>query len=97
MSAMPAVIYSIASGGTSWSCRDEDGETYSVGLRPALYANSAGMMLEACLAGVGIAILPDFSCAEALADGRLVRLLPILTRFRTVAYMSSILTSVSYR
>ena len=60
----------------SWSCRDEDGETYSVGLRPALYANSAGMMLEACLAGVGIAILPDFSCAEALADGRLVRLLP---------------------
>ena len=76
VSAMPAVIYSIASGGTSWSCRDEDGETYSVGLRPALYANSAGMMLEACLAGVGIAILPDFSCAEALADGSLVRLLP---------------------
>ena len=76
VSAMPAVIYSIASGGISWSCRDEDGETYSVGLRPALYANSAGMMLEACLAGVGIAILPDFSCAEALADGRLVRLLP---------------------
>jgi len=75
VSALPAVIYSIASGGTSWSCRGPDGESHSVALRPALYANSAGMMLEACLAGVGVAILPDFSCSEALADGRLVRLL----------------------
>ena len=76
VSALPAVIYSIASGGTSWSCRGPDGEAHSVALRPALYANSAGMMLEACLAGVGVAILPDFSCSEALADGRLARLLP---------------------
>ena len=76
VSAMPAVIYSIASGGTTWSCGGNDGETHSAALRPALYANSAGMMLEACLAGVGVAILPEFSCAEALADGRLRRLLP---------------------
>ena len=34
------------------------------------------MMLEACLAGVGVALLPQFSCAESLAAGRLVRLLP---------------------
>ena len=36
------------------------------------------MMLEACLRGVGVAILPDFSCAQALADGKLVRVLPQL-------------------
>ena len=76
VSAMPAVIYSLASGGISWSCRGDDGETHSVALRPALYANSAGMMLEACLAGVGVAILPHFSCADALASGHLRRLLP---------------------
>lgn len=76
VSAMPAVIYSLASGGISWSCRGDDGETHSVALRPALYANSAGMMLEACLAGVGVAILPRFSCADALASGHLRRLLP---------------------
>ena len=76
LSALPAVIYSIAADGTSWSCRGQDGNSHSVALRPALYANSAGMMLEACLAGVGVALLPLFSCAEALADGRLVRLLP---------------------
>ena len=76
VSAMPAVIYSLTSGGTGWSCRGDDGETYSVALRPALYANSAGMMLEACLAGVGVAILPHFSCADVLASGHLRRLLP---------------------
>ena len=76
VSAMPAVIYSLASGGISWSCRGDDGETHSVALRPALYANSAGMMLEACLAGVGVAILPHFSCADALASRHLRRLLP---------------------
>ena len=76
VSAMPAVIYSLASGGISWSCRGDDGETHSVALRPALYANSAGMMLEACLAGVGVAILPHFSCADTLASGQLRRLLP---------------------
>ena len=76
ISAMPAVIYSIASAASSWSCRDSTGIQTTVALRPALYANSAGMMLDACIEGVGVAILPHFSCADALADGRLVRLLP---------------------
>jgi DNA-binding transcriptional LysR family regulator len=74
--ALPAVIYSLAAAASSWSCRDTDGVQTTVGLRPALYANSAGMMLEACIEGVGVAILPHFSCADALATGRLVRLLP---------------------
>jgi DNA-binding transcriptional LysR family regulator len=74
--ALPAVIYSLAAAASSWSCRDADGAQTTVGLRPALYANSAGMMLDACIEGVGVAILPHFSCADALASGRLVRLLP---------------------
>ena len=74
--ALPAVIYSLAAAASSWSCRDTDGVQTAVGLRPALYANSAGMMLDACIEGVGVAVLPHFSCADALATGRLVRLLP---------------------
>ena len=73
--ALPAVIYSLASVASSWSCRDAKGVQTTVPLRPALYANSAGMMLDACIEGVGVAILPHFSCADALASGRLVRLL----------------------
>jgi DNA-binding transcriptional LysR family regulator len=41
-------------------------------------------VLEACLQGLGVALLPDFLCAEALQDGRLQRILPAwtpLTRF----------------
>ena len=74
--ALPAVIYSLATAASSWSCRGADGVQTNVALRPALYANSAGMMLDACIEGVGVAILPHFSCADALASGRLVRLLP---------------------
>jgi len=76
VSALPAVIYSLASAASSWSCRDAAGVQTTVALRPTLYANSAGMMLDACIEGVGVAILPHFSCADALASGRLVRLLP---------------------
>ena len=53
-----------------------DGRITSVSLRPQLYANSAGMMKAACLAGVGVAVLPGFSCADELASGALVRCLP---------------------
>ncbi len=76
ISALPAVIYSLASAASSLSCRDAAGVQTTVALRPTLYANSAGMMLDACIEGVGVAILPHFSCADALASGRLVRLLP---------------------
>jgi DNA-binding transcriptional LysR family regulator len=31
---------------------------------------------EAALAGLGIAMLPDYLCQDGLADGRLVRVLP---------------------
>ena len=78
ISRLPAMIYSLTTDGRSWTFRNEAGDQQSIALRPALYANSAGMMLEACLRGVGVSILPHFSCAEALADGRLVRLLPQL-------------------
>ena len=78
VSRLPAIIYSLTADGRNWTFRDASGEQQSIALQPVLYANSAGMMLEACLRGVGVAILPDFSCAEALADGRLVRVLPQL-------------------
>lgn len=78
VSHLPAVIYSLTTDGRGWTYRHPSGTEQTVALRPALHANSAGMMLEACLQGVGIAILPHFSCAGELADGRLVRVLPEL-------------------
>lgn len=73
---LPTIIYTNASDGAVWQCSDRQGRLHSVSMRPGFYANSAGMMLDACLAGVGLALLPHFSCTTELADGRLQRVLP---------------------
>lgn len=39
-------------------------------------ANNSELLREAVLAGLGIGLLPDFSCAQALREGRLLPLLP---------------------
>lgn len=76
ISALPSVIYANAPDGAAWSCRSTAGRITHVPLKPAFYANSAGMMLDACLAGIGLALLPAFSCTAELAAGRLVQVLP---------------------
>ena len=43
------------------------------------HANNAEAVADAALAGLGIALLPRYLCDDALADGRLVRVLPAWT------------------
>jgi len=76
VSRLPAIIYSNSDGPPAWTCRDQTGEERTLPLRPAFYANSAGMMLEACRSGIGIAVLPDFSCCDELEAGSIMRLFP---------------------
>ena len=75
MSGWPMVCYSNAPNPGLYSYADLTGQTQSVTLSPQLYANSASMMTEACIEGVGVAILPQFSCGKAIKDGRLVQIL----------------------
>ena len=74
----PMVCYSNAPHPAQWAFADEDGRSHTVSLSPALYANSASMMKQACLEGVGVALLPAFSCEDELAKGGLLRLWPDL-------------------
>jgi DNA-binding transcriptional LysR family regulator len=53
-----------------------DGEKLVIRGRPRLVVNSMGMLRDAVLAGVGIALLPAFKCAEELEQGRLRSFLP---------------------
>ncbi|TGX53531.1 LysR family transcriptional regulator [Sphingomonas gei] len=53
----------------------EDGHWFSVGVDGPLITSSRAVMLEAALAGVGIAFLKEESVAGAFADGRLIPLL----------------------
>jgi len=40
------------------------------------HVDSPDAVLEACMQGLGIALLPDYLCAEALQDQRLLKVLP---------------------
>jgi DNA-binding transcriptional LysR family regulator len=52
------------------------GERMTVGVAGPLAANNSEALREAAEAGLGIALLPDFSAQAALAEGRLLQVLP---------------------
>ena len=52
------------------------GQKLSVPVTGSFAANNSEALREAALAGLGIALLPDFSALDALRAGKLVRLLP---------------------
>ena len=61
-------------------------ETAQVRVRGRYHVDNPEAVADAAIAGLGIAMLPDYLCREALDDGRLVRVLPDwspLTRYGT--------------
>lgn len=75
----PAIIYSRHGNAAEWRYRDKNGHIGSATLTRCFAANNAEMMLEACLQGVGIALIPVFAAATYLQSGRLVEVLPDCT------------------
>jgi len=67
--------YRYWTGGDEWRLHGPDGEE-SVRVRESMRANNGDLLREAAIAGMGITLQPDFIVGEAVADGRLVRLLP---------------------
>lgn len=68
--------YSYASSGRSWSFRHADGRRDSVTIAGRVEMTNGDLLASLAEAGQGIAALPTFLVAEALREGRLVRLLP---------------------
>ena len=75
ISGYPAVTYSRHGQTEDWRYKAGD-EQGSLRLSKAFAANTGEMQLEACLAGVGVALLPAFIVNKYLASGQLVRVLP---------------------
>lgn len=59
-----------------WRFRDRRGREQSVRVTGPMHANNGDLLAAAAIAGIGIAMEPDFIVAEDLAEGRLVALLP---------------------
>ncbi len=76
LSNWPFICYSNATQPSLWSYKTDEEKSSSVNLRPSLYANSASMMKEACIEGVGAALLPQFSCEAEIKSGDLIQILP---------------------
>ena len=68
--------YTYAIGPETWRFTTKDGKSASVRPSGPLRVNNGDAMMPALIAGIGLGVLPEFIVREALADGRLQRLLP---------------------
>jgi DNA-binding transcriptional LysR family regulator len=59
-----------------WTLTAPDGAAVDVRAAGSVHANSGEVLVAAAVAGQGIVLETDFHVAEALADGRLVQLMP---------------------
>ena len=71
----PAVTYNRHGQAEDWRYKS-DVEQGSLRLNKVFAANTGEMQLEACLAGIGVALLPAFLASEHLLSGGLLRVLP---------------------
>lgn len=58
-----------------WHLRDPQGREHRLAVQHPFETTSLDVLYNACLAGLGLAILPAYLCAPAVADGRLVTVL----------------------
>ncbi|MCC8396908.1 LysR family transcriptional regulator [Paraburkholderia sp. MMS20-SJTR3] len=76
LAALPYCALSVLPKPLTLDLRHVNGDTASVRCAAALLVNTADACRAATLAGGGIGLLTDFSIAEDVAAGRLIRLLP---------------------
>ncbi len=61
---------------TSWRLVGPDAQTQSATPSPRMVANETTVLIGAAIAGLGVVCLPESFCRDAIADGRLRRVLP---------------------
>ena len=66
--------YSLIPEREEWTFLGDDGEQ-TLAIRGSFCSNNGDVLAEAAMQGLGITLLPDFIVEDALADGRLVRVL----------------------
>lgn len=77
LARLPALSMNWPDGRCHFALLDAVGHDYSVQIeQPRLITDDLMVQTEAAEAGLGVAVLPARLCQSALADGRLVRLLP---------------------
>jgi len=73
---LPCVVYNQHSQANEWRFKTKKGKSFMQKPNRIFAANNAEMLLEACLQGIGIAVLPAFSSEKHIQSGELVEILP---------------------
>jgi DNA-binding transcriptional LysR family regulator len=76
LAAGPTLSIGDEIGPERWRFSGTDSAEADVEVTPTFVASDFRVLLESAIAGVGIALLPQVVCRAALADGRLVQVLP---------------------
>lgn len=63
-------------GEVNWFLETDDGRTHTLRHEPRMGCADFTAVRAAALAGLGVALLPDHTCRQALEEGKLVRVLP---------------------
>ena len=69
-------LHQVPQATAEWRLSDSNGATTTVALSPILSTGSFDMLVAAASQGLGIALLPEPYCVDALRSGTLVRVLP---------------------
>ncbi len=72
----PALSIGDEIGRERWRFVGPDAAEADVEVTPSFVASDFRVLLQAAIAGLGIALLPQTVCREALADGRLAQVMP---------------------
>jgi DNA-binding transcriptional LysR family regulator len=76
LGSVPTLSTSEEQGETEWTLIGPGGQTTRVRHAPRMRCGDFAAIRDAAAGGMGIALLPDHSCREHLARGRLVQILP---------------------
>jgi DNA-binding transcriptional LysR family regulator len=76
LAALPTLSTSDAAGPATWMLEGPGGEIRSVTHEPRFSCGDFAALRDAAVAGLGVALLPDHSCAAAMRAGHLVRVFP---------------------
>ena len=76
LAKLPTVAMSARQGQGEWELYGPDGASLTVTHRPRYMASDLLTLREGVEQGIGVGVLPDYMCCDALQAGRLVQVLP---------------------
>jgi DNA-binding transcriptional LysR family regulator len=76
LASLPTLATSDDASELEWHLETEDGRKHIFRHAPRMGCADFSAVRAAAIAGLGVAILPDHTCRQALEDGTLVRVLP---------------------